>query len=105
MASTRDQGARETVAATGPECQTAHVQAESAGFKYRRYDDSPGSTHNLVVALVPEGSSVLEFGSATGYMSEVLTKRRGCRVIGVELDPEAAEEAKAFCERVIVGDA
>ena len=47
---------------------------------------------------------MLEFGCATGYMSHVFASR-GCRVIGVELDPEAAGEAEAYCERVIVGDA
>ena len=78
---------------------------ETAGLKYTRYDDSPGSTHNLVVELIPDGSSVLEFGCATGYMSDVLAKRRGCRVTGIELDPKAAAEASAYCERVVVGDA
>jgi methionine biosynthesis protein MetW len=97
VASTRDRRSSESAAT--PE------RVEPADFKYTHYDDSPGSTHNLVVELVPEGSSVLEFGCATGYMSEVLTERRGCRVTGVELDPQAAAAATAFCERVIEGDA
>lgn len=74
-------------------------------FKYTRYDDSPGSTHELVVGLVPEGSSVLEFGPATGYMTEVLAQRLGCRVTGIELDPGAASQAQTHAERMIVGDA
>ena len=78
---------------------------EAPDFKYTRYDDSPESTHSMVVGLVPEGSSVLEFGCATGYMTEVLVKRRGSRVTGIELDPDAATQASAHCERVIVGDA
>jgi 2-polyprenyl-3-methyl-5-hydroxy-6-metoxy-1,4-benzoquinol methylase len=97
VASTRDR--RSSESATAPE------RVELAGFKYTHYDDSPGSTHNLVVELVPEGSSVLEFGCATGYMSEVLAQRRRCRVTGVELDPQAAAAATTFCDRVIVGDA
>jgi 2-polyprenyl-3-methyl-5-hydroxy-6-metoxy-1,4-benzoquinol methylase len=79
--------------------------APGDAFKYTRYDDSPGSTHNLVVELVPEGSSVLEFGCATGYMTEVLIDRRSARVTGIELDPRAADAASAYCERVVVGDA
>jgi 2-polyprenyl-3-methyl-5-hydroxy-6-metoxy-1,4-benzoquinol methylase len=78
--------------------------ARDKAFKYTRYDDSPGSTHNLVVQLVPEGASVLEVGCATGYMSDVLVQRKGCRVTGIELDPTAAAEASAYCERVVVGD-
>jgi 2-polyprenyl-3-methyl-5-hydroxy-6-metoxy-1,4-benzoquinol methylase len=97
VASTRDRRSSESAAA--PE----HV--EPADLKYTHYDDSPGSTHNLVVELVPEGSSVLEFGCATGYMSEVLAQRCRCRVTGIELDPQAAATATAFCERVVVGDA
>jgi methionine biosynthesis protein MetW len=96
VATTGDQRASEP--ATAPDTNIPR-------FKYTEYDDSPGSTHNRVVELVPEGSSVLEFGCATGYMSDVLTRRKGCRVTGIELDPEAAAEASSHCERVIVGDA
>jgi O-antigen biosynthesis protein len=83
----------------------AEPAAGSRDFKYTRYDDSPGSTHSMVVGLVPEGSSVLEFGCATGYMTEVLVKQRASRVTGIELDPDAAAQASDHCERVIVGDA
>jgi cyclopropane fatty-acyl-phospholipid synthase-like methyltransferase len=38
-------------------------------------------------------------------MSEVLTKRLGCSVTGVELSPESAESARRHCEKVVVGDA
>jgi 2-polyprenyl-3-methyl-5-hydroxy-6-metoxy-1,4-benzoquinol methylase len=78
--------------------------AEAMDFKYTRYDDSPESTHNLVVEFVPERSSVLEIGCATGYMSDVLAQRKRCRVTGIELDPTAAAEASAYCDRVVVGD-
>jgi len=73
--------------------------------KYTAYDDSAGSTHNLIVGLVQPGSRVLEFGTATGYMSQVLRDRLGATVVGVELNAGAAEEAMAYCERVIIGDA
>jgi O-antigen biosynthesis protein len=73
--------------------------------RYTQYDDSPGSTHNLVVGLVEPGSRVLEFGCATGYMSQVLRDRLDATVVGVELQAEAAQEAMAHCERVLVGDA
>jgi 2-polyprenyl-3-methyl-5-hydroxy-6-metoxy-1,4-benzoquinol methylase len=76
-----------------------------AGRRYDRLDDSPGSTHNLVLGLVEPGSRVLEFGCATGYMSRALHDGRGATVVGVELDAEAARLAEAHCERVLVGDA
>ena len=73
--------------------------------RYTYFDDAPGSTHNLVVALVPDGANVLEVGCATGYMSEVLRERRGCTVTGIEIVPDAAAEAESRCDRVIVGNA
>src|SRR5256886_6122845 len=69
------------------------------------FDDAPGSTHNLVLGLVEPGSRVLEFGCASGYMSEVLRDRLGASVVGIELDAEAAQLAAVHTERVLVGDA
>src|ERR671935_1283490 len=73
--------------------------------RYTEFVDTPNSTHNRITALVPENSRVLEFGCATGYMSEVLRKRLGCTVTGIEIVPEAAAEAADHCDRIIVGDA
>jgi SAM-dependent methyltransferase len=73
--------------------------------RYTDFDDSPGSTHNLVVGLVEPGSRVLEFGCSTGYMSQALRDRLGATVTGVELNVATAEQAQAHCDRVLVGDA
>ena len=72
---------------------------------YSEFDDSPGSTHNLVVGLVEAGSRVLEFGCSTGYMSQTLRDRLGATIVGVELNAAAAEVAQAHCDRVLIGDA
>src|SRR5438067_1525746 len=61
------------------------------------------STHAKVVRLIGPGKRVLELGPATGYMSRVL-QERGCRVVGIELNPAMAARAAAFCERIIAGD-
>jgi SAM-dependent methyltransferase len=74
-------------------------------IKYTKFDETPGSTHNLVLELVEPGSRVLEFGCSTGYMSKALRDRLGATVVGVELNAEAAEQAKPYLERVLVGDA
>ena len=74
-------------------------------FRYTEFQDDPGSTHRKIVSLVPPATRVLEFGCATGYMSEVLKNELGCTVTGVEISPEAAELAEQHTERVIVGDA
>jgi 2-polyprenyl-3-methyl-5-hydroxy-6-metoxy-1,4-benzoquinol methylase len=56
------------------------------------------------VRLVGTGKSVLELGCATGYVSRLLVEQAGCRVTGVDCNPEAAADARRFCERVILGD-
>jgi 2-polyprenyl-3-methyl-5-hydroxy-6-metoxy-1,4-benzoquinol methylase len=48
---------------------------------------------------------VLEFGCSTGYMSKALRDRLGATVVGVELNAEAAQQAQAHVERVLIGDA
>jgi SAM-dependent methyltransferase len=75
------------------------------GRRRTTLDDTPGSTHNLVLGLVEPGARVLEVGCATGYMSKALRDRLGATVIGVELDAEAARLAEEHCERVLAGDA
>ncbi len=61
------------------------------------------ASHELVLAAVPDGVRVLDVGCATGYLAAELASR-GCEVIGVESDAEAAEQARAACAEVVVGD-
>lgn len=60
-------------------------------------------SHRLVIAAVPDGARVLDIGCASGYVAEQL-KRRGCEVVGVEPDPDAARAARAHGVEVIVAD-
>jgi len=81
-------------------------QSRSQGshrYDFDGIDLDSGSVHADVVQLVPEGSRVMELGPATGYMTRVFAER-GCTVVGIELDPNMAEQARGFCERLIVGD-
>jgi len=61
------------------------------------------TSQSVLLDLVGWHKSVLDIGCATGYLGEALIAR-GCTVTGVEIDPEAAEEARARLNRVIVGD-
>jgi 2-polyprenyl-3-methyl-5-hydroxy-6-metoxy-1,4-benzoquinol methylase len=61
------------------------------------------TSHRLVLAAVPDGARVLDVGCATGYLAAELVAR-GCTVVGVEFDPVAAEQARAVCTEVVVGD-
>jgi len=52
---------------------------------------------------VSANSDLLELGPATGRMTEEL-RSRGCRVLAVERDVEAAALASAFCDTILVED-
>jgi 2-polyprenyl-3-methyl-5-hydroxy-6-metoxy-1,4-benzoquinol methylase len=64
------------------------------------------AAHRLVLDLAGAdlaGTHVLDVGCATGYLARELTAR-GATVDGVEFDPAAAEQARAHCREVVVGD-
>ena len=53
--------------------------------------------------LIGENKTVLEFGCATGYFSQMLSEK-GCSVVGVEINSDAAKRAEQHCWKVIVAD-
>lgn len=55
------------------------------------------------LSLIGRNKRVIDFGCATGYFAQLL-KSEGCRVVGVEVNPNAAHIAEQYCERVIVAD-
>jgi 2-polyprenyl-3-methyl-5-hydroxy-6-metoxy-1,4-benzoquinol methylase len=55
------------------------------------------------LALIPDGSRVLEVGPAAGHVTQVL-KRKGCEVTGLELDAALAGMARPLCRRMVVGN-
>ncbi|HET8566538.1 MAG TPA: class I SAM-dependent methyltransferase [Solirubrobacterales bacterium] len=82
---------------------SAERESAKPRYDFDEVDVGAESVHADVVRLVGEGMRVLELGPATGYMSRAMV-RRGCSVVGIELDPAMAEQASAVCDRVIVGD-
>jgi 2-polyprenyl-3-methyl-5-hydroxy-6-metoxy-1,4-benzoquinol methylase len=64
-------------------------------------DQNP--TLQAELALIQDGSNVLEIGTAAGHVTQAL-RRKGCEVTGVELDSEGARLASPLCRRMIVGN-
>ena len=60
--------------------------------------------HDAALRWIPEGATVLDVGCATGYFAKRLVEEKGCTVAGIEGDREAADKARAVCERMYVGD-
>jgi O-antigen biosynthesis protein len=65
--------------------------------------ENQNSSHTLIAELVGRDKRVLDVGCAEGDLADLLAKH-GCRVTGVEVDPEAARQAEGRLERVIVGE-
>lgn len=57
-----------------------------------------------MLRLIGEGKRVLEIGCSTGSQTRILRNNLNCQVTGIEIDPVAAEEARQYCDRLIVGD-
>lgn len=65
--------------------------------------EAPNNPHAFAIGMVGSGHRVLEVGCSVGHVTEHLADR-GNTVVGVEIDAGAAEEARAFAERVHVLD-
>ena len=65
--------------------------------------DAENNTHAFALGMIGHNKTVLEVGCATGYFTRALAER-GCKVVGMELDPGAAAVAEQWAERVVVGN-
>jgi 2-polyprenyl-3-methyl-5-hydroxy-6-metoxy-1,4-benzoquinol methylase len=73
----------------------------SAG--YVPLNERPHRGHAKLLELAGSPKRALDVGCSSGYLSAQLAAR-GTDVVGLERDGRAAEEARAFCSEVLVGD-
>jgi O-antigen biosynthesis protein len=66
-------------------------------------DLDENSSLTQMLALIGKDKTVIDFGCATGYFCKFL-KARGCKVTGVDINENAVQSAKQYCENVIVAD-
>src|SRR6267154_4167022 len=59
--------------------------------------------NRILLDWVGNGKRVLEVGCSTGFMSRLMVERN-CIVTGIEVDAEAAQRARRYCEKVHVLD-
>jgi len=81
-----------------------HEEKRKYANKSGKFVPCPFAAHRMCLDLINERGTVLDVGCAAGYLSFEL-KEKGCKVIGLEIDPEMAEEARLHCDKVIVGNA
>lgn len=77
----------------------------SDGGKYAAHIDlsNDNDSHVLMVRMVGGGKRVLDIGCWTGDMSAEFA-RFNPRVVGIEIDADAAEQAKKVLDEVVVAD-
>jgi 2-polyprenyl-3-methyl-5-hydroxy-6-metoxy-1,4-benzoquinol methylase len=76
-----------------------------AGDRYVHKKMDQYSSHTQILNWIEREQplEVLEVGTATGYLTSEMAQR-GCKVTGVEQDPEMARVAGPHCHRMVVGD-
>lgn len=79
--------------------------AISATDYVHRWSSLRGQTrYDLLTRISPEAKSILEFGCGEAPLGEALKRRQKCRVVGIELDPDAAAIAGKRIDAVYRGD-
>ncbi|HEX2831959.1 MAG TPA: class I SAM-dependent methyltransferase [Thermoanaerobaculia bacterium] len=70
-----------------------------------RWTSLRGQTrYDLLTRISPEAKAILEFGCGEAPLGEALKRRQKCRVVGIELDPDAATIAEKRIDAVYRGD-
>lgn len=83
---------------------TTNLQPEPYTSKYDQLLQTGGysTTHVYLLQQIPPRARVLELGPSSGYMTKILAQK-DCIVDAIELNPNDAEKASAYCRKIIVG--
>ncbi|RFC35548.1 MAG: Methyltransferase domain-containing protein [Candidatus Nitrotoga sp. SPKER] len=74
----------------------------SKKYLYNIPDDSNHAA-TKITAWINNDQEILEIGCASGIQTRHFKEHLGCRVTGIEIDPLAAEDARSYCESLIIG--
>lgn len=69
-----------------------------------QFDPEGQSTAAKVVRMVGQNKTVLEIGCAYGVMTRPMAELNHCTVTGVDIDAEAAEQARPYLQRLLILD-
>lgn len=65
---------------------------------------NPNDAHAIQMRLIPPQSRVLELGCSSGYLSAYIEDSLGCRVTGLDFDPDAIAIAQTRVSEAHVAD-
>ncbi len=71
-----------------------------------KYNLSPKKygTHGIILNKIPSNSIVLDVGCAGGYLSHILSEKKYCNVVGMDIDEHSIKEARKYCHNTILGN-
>lgn len=84
--------------------ETAESPSRQLRYDFAIENVDTASHYGRLAHLVGHNKKVLELGCNTGYISQVLGQQFNCQVWGLEIDEQAAEQARSRCQEVICGD-
>lgn len=67
------------------------------------FGSSRHGSHMKIIGLIGENKMVLDVGCATGYIGKRL-KKKGCALVGIEIDKECAKIAEGAYSDIIIAD-
>jgi len=67
-------------------------------------DMAADNSASLILRRIGARSRVLEFGPASGYMTQYMKQELNCNITCIELNAQDAAMAANYCERMIVAD-
>ena len=94
-------GAKKLAVATC--CNSEYRDIVCSMIKHRyahEIDPNGGSAAAVLARMVEPGQRVLELGTGPGTVTRIL-HAKGCKVTGVEMDPETLATCAPFCERTL----
>ncbi len=57
---------------------------------------------SVIISRIKDNAKILEFGPANGRMSKYLKEQLNCEIYAVEIDEQAASDAKQYTEDIVV---
>ncbi len=82
------------------------MEFDNSAMRYvRQISENPEMAHRKILERITPGSSVLEFGPASGVMTKYLKEEKDCKVSIIEIDKDAFKIAMQYAEHGICSDA
>ena len=81
--------------------------AESNARYRREWHPDPNYDNDSLTKiynLVEENSDVLDVGCSIGQLGSILRAQKGCRVTGIDIDPDSVGEAQKVLDSALVSD-